>query len=123
MLAQVLQQRNVKSEALGVDHLAAEMIDRIEASRAAMVVVSALPPSAVTHARYLCKRIKLRFTTLPAIIGLWNASGPLERAEQRIGCGEQDQLVTTLTQAVDQICLALQSPAVCKLEDKPPASS
>jgi hypothetical protein len=50
---------------------------------------------------------------------LWTASAPLERAEQRIGCGEQDRLVTTLAQAVEQICLAMQAPAACRLEDKP----
>jgi predicted PurR-regulated permease PerM len=49
-----------------------------------VVVISALPPEAVTAARRACKALRQRWHDVPIFIGLWNASSDIERARQRL---------------------------------------
>ena len=48
------------------------------------VVISALPPDAVTAARRCCRAVRQRWHDVPILVGLWNASGTAERARQRL---------------------------------------
>jgi hypothetical protein len=48
------------------------------------VVISALPPDAVTAARRCCRVVRQRWHDVPIFVGLWNANGPAERARQRL---------------------------------------
>jgi hypothetical protein len=103
MLAQVLRVAGARSDAISVTALSSEMGDLVPQRRAGLVCISALPPSAATQARYLCKRIGARFPELPIVVGLWNAKGDLERARERVGCGEAVRVVTSLADAVATI--------------------
>jgi hypothetical protein len=38
-----------------------------------LVVISALPPGARAHARYLCKRFRCQLSDSHLLIGIWNA--------------------------------------------------
>ena len=66
------------------EHLATEMLDRVARERADVVCVSALPPAAIPHSRYLVKRLFLRFPELPTLVGLWTEKGDPDRAKSRI---------------------------------------
>jgi hypothetical protein len=68
-----------------------------------MVIVSAMPPAAVTHSRYLCKRLHLAYPNLNMIVGLWTMKGNLQKAKDRITCVATVQVLTTLSEAIDQI--------------------
>jgi len=103
MLTQLLDLRGYQAMTPSVTALASEMLDLIEQRKADIVALSALPPSAVAHARYLCKRITARFPDMNTVVGLWLAKGDLKRAGHRIACAETVPLVTTLAQAQDQI--------------------
>ena len=83
--------------------LAGEMLDVVESKQANVVCISALPPAAATHARYLCKRLRPRFGELPLVIGLWNSAGDLKRSQRRIACDGPFQLVVKLADALTQI--------------------
>jgi predicted PurR-regulated permease PerM len=48
------------------------------------VVISALPPDAVTAARRSCKAVRQRWHDVPIFVGLWNASVDIDRARQRL---------------------------------------
>jgi len=48
------------------------------------VVISALPPEAAAAARRCCKALRQRWHDVPIFIGLWNATGDIERARQRL---------------------------------------
>lgn len=89
--------------ALTTDELASEMMDRIEKENATVALVSALPPYAVTHARYLCKRLRARFPTLRIVVGMWNAPGELVKATQRITAAGGNDVVTTTEQALGKV--------------------
>jgi len=103
MLAHLLELRGYCAMTASVNSLASEMADMIDKQRTDVVGVSALPPAAVAHARYLCMRIHARFPEINLIVGLWTAKGDPAKARRRIACAETVAVVTTLAQAQHEI--------------------
>jgi hypothetical protein len=103
MLAQVVRRAGARGEAASVTSLSSEMTALVEQRDADIVCISALPPSAAAHARYLCKRLISRFPDLELVIGLWRATGDLERARERVSCLPTTPLVTTLQDALAEL--------------------
>ena len=103
MLAQVLETKGCVVQAVSVTSLAGEMVDLVDQRTADIVCVSATPPAAVMHARYLCKRLRDRLPAVRLVVGLWDAQGDLSKAKERIGC--EAIVVATLADAQEQICL------------------
>jgi predicted PurR-regulated permease PerM/methanogenic corrinoid protein MtbC1 len=112
MLAQLLELRGYCTFAGSTDQLASEMVEMVEANKARIVAISAMPPAAVAHARYLCKRLHARFAEIRMIVGVWHARADPQRIKQRIACEESVHVVTSLAQAQEQIDQLAQSPAV-----------
>jgi predicted PurR-regulated permease PerM len=103
MLAQLLATKGCVVEAVSVTALASEMVDLVEQRQADVVCISAMPPTAAAHARYLCKRLQGRFPDAHLIVGLWNATGDLNKAKERVGCGPTTAVVATLAAAEEKI--------------------
>jgi predicted PurR-regulated permease PerM len=103
MLTQLLDLRGYCTTFSTADQLASEMVERIEAERTQIVCVSAMPPAAVAHARYLCKRIHARFPELNMVVGVWHAKQEPDRLKARIACDESVRLVTTLAKAQEEL--------------------
>jgi hypothetical protein len=103
MVANVLDVRGYHAKVVSVTALASEMIHTVEQEHADMVVVSALPPAAVTHARYLCKRLHAKFPDVETLVGLWMWKGDAHKAKSRIACTRSVRLVTTLCQSLDEV--------------------
>jgi predicted PurR-regulated permease PerM len=55
-----------------------------EEARPDAVVISALPPDAVTAARRCCRAVRQRWHDVPIFVGLWHANGKAERSRQRL---------------------------------------
>jgi predicted PurR-regulated permease PerM len=108
MLAQLLAEKGCVVEAVSVAALASEMVDLVEERKADVVCISAMPPTAAAHARYLCKRLQGRFPDAHLIVGLWNATGDLNKTKERIGCGATTAVVGTLAAAQEKIHGLLQ---------------
>jgi predicted PurR-regulated permease PerM len=106
MLAQVVETRNCVVQAVSVTLLASEMVDLVERHKVDVVCVSATPPAATMHARYLCKHLRRRFPTVKLVVGLWDLQGDLSKASERVGCGAT--VVATLADAQEQIRLIIQ---------------
>jgi hypothetical protein len=107
MLAQVLEASGCRAHAISVTALAGEMVDLVDQCTAADVIcISATPPAAVMHARYLSKRLRGRLPAAKLIVGLWDAQGDLHKASARIGCGAI--VVATLTAAQEKIGTLIQ---------------
>ncbi|MDN5850409.1 MAG: AI-2E family transporter [Nitrococcus sp.] len=103
MFAQVLHEAGVAAE-IGSEHtLVGEALTRVAETTAALVCVSALPPRAINHARYLCRRLASHDTRVPIIVGLWNVHGNLERMRARLTEAGASQVVTTFEGGADQI--------------------
>ena len=102
MLARLLDLRGYCATAAS-RVLAGEMVELVEKQNAQIVCVSAMPPAAVAHARYLCKRLGTAHPDLPTMIALWSMKGDLARARERLSCGQLDNVVTTLANAQDKV--------------------
>jgi len=101
MVAQILETSGCHVQAVSITSLASEMVDLVDQCTADVVCVSATPPAAVMHARYLCKRLRSQLPEVKLVVGLWNAQGDLNKAKERIGCGAV--VVATLADAQQQI--------------------
>jgi hypothetical protein len=110
MLTQVLETSGCRAQAISVTALAGEMVDLVDQCTAADVVcISATPPAAVMHARYLSKRLRGQLPEANLVVGLWDAQGDLNKTRDRIGCDAT--VVATLAAAQEQI-VALKKPNI-----------
>jgi predicted PurR-regulated permease PerM len=101
MLAQLLERAGHHAQAVSVQNIEGMLA---EAARAKpdLVCLSALPPYAMSPARGVYRKLRAREPELRIIIGLWNYTGDPAKGAREISGGEQDQLSTTLAQAVSQ---------------------
>jgi hypothetical protein len=102
MFCQVLLSRGYAAQFVSVKALASEMLDAVEKSNAGVVCISAVPPFASRHARYLCKRLRPRFPNAKIIVGLWS-DAPGKKVEARLRAADADKVVSTFAQALEQI--------------------
>jgi predicted PurR-regulated permease PerM len=107
MLAQVLgsapEAADCLVEAISATSLAGEMVELLERRKPDVICISATPPAAVMHARYLCKRVYERFPKVRLLVGLWDAQGELSKSKARIGCDAT--VVATMANALKQLDL------------------
>src|SRR5690606_5788624 len=95
LLASVLVSRAVEASVASVP-LAPEPVPDA-------VVVSALPPDAVTAARSVCRHVRLRWPNVPIIVGLGNASGELERPRARLQSAGATRVVTSFEECLKEL--------------------
>lgn len=69
------------------------------------ICISAVPPSTLLHARYLCKKLRPRFPDHKILAGLWNETGDLSRQQKKLQQAGADQVATTFAQAMEQLRL------------------
>ena len=63
-----------------------------------ILIVSALPPFALTHARSLCRKARRSFPQLKIALGLWGSTIEIERIQERLGSVYFDNVVTSIVQ-------------------------
>jgi hypothetical protein len=103
MLAHLLGIRGYCVKVASVSQLASEMVQTVRDFHADLVCICALPPAAVTHARYLCKRLHSQIPEIEMVVGLFATDGDLQRAMDRIACVRSVRMVSNFNQAIDQI--------------------
>jgi predicted PurR-regulated permease PerM len=91
-------------DVLNVSHnaLAAEMVDSVTQFDPHVMMISATPPAAVSHVRYLLRRFTDRMPPDRVAIGVWSARTDAETLRRRLDYKEQN-LCTTLHEARDII--------------------
>ena len=107
------------AENVSVSALAGEMVDHVGKQEAEIVVISAVPPFATAHARYLSKRVRARFPESKIIVGFWNSSRDPKALKERMDNAGADRTVTRLAQAVEhvqQLSLSLMIPRAASTE-------
>jgi hypothetical protein len=83
--------------------LASERLEAVERERISLVFISAVPPGALTPARYLCKRLRGEFPKIKLIVGIWQSNPDLPRLQKRLGPALTDGIFTSLGQALEHI--------------------
>jgi len=84
MLAKVLAPLGFDTEVPSAATLKSEMVGLVERQRPDAICVSAAPPAAVVHARYLGKKLNAAAPGVPVLVGLWDAQGDLTKARERL---------------------------------------
>lgn len=79
-----------------------QLTERLAADPPGLIVVSHLPPDGLTTARYLVRRLRARFPSVPIIVGRWAGTAENESAE-RLSSAGATQVVGTLAEARDAI--------------------
>ncbi|MEJ0039860.1 MAG: AI-2E family transporter [Gammaproteobacteria bacterium] len=119
LLASLLLEQGIKARA---PHNGLEEEPRPDA-----VVISALPPDAVTAARRCCRAVRQRWHDVPILVGLWNAHGRAERSRQRLEAVGATGICTSFAEGIAMLeirfAAAKRAPARATLESAPAESA
>jgi predicted PurR-regulated permease PerM len=96
MFTQVLNLQGIPAESVSVRSLVGEMIERVAQHEHPIVCITAVPPKALAHTRYLCKRLKQQFPQAKIAVGLWDDSGYAARMTPRLIEAGADIVVSKL---------------------------
>ncbi|MHC5539160.1 AI-2E family transporter [Singulisphaera rosea] len=80
-----------------------KLAEKISSLEPSLVVLSHLPPGGFTTARYLVRRLRVRFADLPIVVGRWGESGNPEGAADRLAEMGASDVVNQLADARDRI--------------------
>ncbi|MEO8186555.1 MAG: AI-2E family transporter [Burkholderiaceae bacterium] len=119
MLRRSLTRRNVASELLTTHVLKGEVLDRVTELAPEVLYISALPPAAVLHASYFCKRLRPRFPQLKIVVAVWHAEGDMEKGRSRLLAAGASEVVTTLKGAIEKLPPAALVTAMQATEAQP----
>src|SRR5207249_10814825 len=103
MLHQVLDPRRFEVEVTKAGRLAAEVLSLVEQSVPTLVCIGLVPPGGFAQTRYLCKRLRARFPTLPIVVGCWGGTQDEAQILARLRLDSLTQVGTTLTKTRQQI--------------------
>jgi predicted PurR-regulated permease PerM len=103
MLQHGLDPRRFEVEVTKAALLAAEVVSLVEQTTPTLVCIGLVPPGGFAQTRYLCKRLRARFPTLPIVVGCW--SGIRDETEHlaRLRLDSFMQVGTTLLKTCEQI--------------------
>ena len=99
MAADLLGRRGHATTTLNAKAVASDLSGAVDELGAQAVVISAVAPGGAALARRQCRQLRLRFPELRLVVGLWNATGPLEKTRERLAAGGANDVVTTLAEA------------------------
>lgn len=102
MLAQLLERQSEQAQCISLG-ANAEMIDQLVEAKPDVIVVSALQPFALTHARRLYSQPRARLPQTTVLVGLWNFTGAIDSLSARFGPDAQGLIVTNLAAAMQKI--------------------
>ena len=103
MLKQMLDARGYTVTLLSADALVSEKVEALTRLNIHAAIVSALPPGAVTHARYLCKRIEASRPEEDQVVGLWTVERVTAKVKERLNANGRTEIVTLLSDAVEEV--------------------
>ena len=109
MLVQVLQSRGCHAAFIGDGVLSSELGHAAALINPRILCISAMPPSALSHARYILKRLRTRIHESNYIVGLWTTPGDAGKPAERLAAIAPVTVVRNLSEAVDRIIPLVQS--------------
>ena len=118
LLMRVLAPAEFATEVLPSATLKGEMLEHVVASRPDLIFISAMPPAALVHARYLCHKLRSRFADVPIVVALWDAQGDLQKATERLTAVGATRIVTSATAAVEELA-RLRQPILQGVQSAP----
>lgn len=115
MLAQLLIAEGFPVLTAGAESLTAEVVDRVAATDADIVVISILPPILPRDSRLLWKRLRSHYPNLPIIVGFWSGTNQVDDLPVSGQDDHASRIATTLAEAVSQVrAIAAQRQLIAK---------
>ena len=109
MLQHVLDPRRFAVECTQTTLLTAEVLAVVQQTSPDLVCIGLVPPGGFAQTRYLCKRLRARFPTLPIVVGCWG--GPKDEAEH-LARLQLDSIVHTSTTLLETRHQIMQLPQI-----------
>jgi predicted PurR-regulated permease PerM len=107
MVASILETDGFRCETLSSEALAGEIVSNVGDYPGAQICISATPPLAQRHARYLVKRLSKVIADATALVGIWGVS---EDRVKRVAAAESLTVVGNARGAVAEIKRRLPVP-------------
>ncbi len=96
MLRQLLDPTHWDLEVTALEALTSELAARIIADPPAIICIASLPPGGLTHARYLCKRLRYASPDIEIIVGRWGLPRNSKLDRERLELAGASFVTTTL---------------------------
>jgi predicted PurR-regulated permease PerM len=103
MLAGLLRGQGLSVQVTPGQMLTAERVDLVETLKPCVVCVSAVPPLALLHARYLCARLRARYPDLKLVVGVWQSKSDSETLRNKLPTSLVEHVAVTLADAAARI--------------------
>jgi hypothetical protein len=103
MVQHVLDPRRFAVEFSTTTRLTSEVVSLVEQTSPEIVCIGLVPPGGFAQTRYLCKRLRTRFPTLPLVVGCWGGSKDEAEHLARLGLDSIAHTSTSLLETRDQI--------------------
>jgi predicted PurR-regulated permease PerM len=103
MFEALLKHDSVKVEGLSTKTLPAEVEERVEQLKPAVVFIAVLPPGGLVQVYYLCKRLRKRFADLPLVVGYWKPHRDFDRLLVRLRSAGATYVTTSLRQTCSRV--------------------
>jgi predicted PurR-regulated permease PerM len=108
MFARLLRCAGLAARAVPEAAFKGEYAEIIAKLQPACICIAAFPPSASTHASFLCKLVRGRFADIPIVVGLWGARDSLHKFESRFSVAGADRVVDSFSAGTQEIGRLLQ---------------
>jgi predicted PurR-regulated permease PerM len=84
LLALTLDSNRWEVKLAGDETLASELVEMVASFRPEVVLITAMPPGGLSHARYLLTRLRQRFPDVKLLVGRWGEETTLESRSEAI---------------------------------------
>ncbi|MGK2940484.1 MAG: AI-2E family transporter [Immundisolibacter sp.] len=102
VFAALLEHKGIAVHLASITTLKSEMLDLVDDVQPDLICISGVPPAAVIHARYLCKKLRGRFAQIPLVAGLWSAQGDPQGSRERLTSAGATKMVGTVTAGLEE---------------------
>jgi methylmalonyl-CoA mutase cobalamin-binding subunit len=96
MLRHMLDQRRWEVQVAGVEMLAAELVEAVVEEKVPVVCIASIPPGALAHTRYLCKRLRSYHSEVKIVVGRWGLHGDPKPVDEQLRAAGADVVNRTL---------------------------
>ena len=103
MLRNLLRPAGIDLDVVSADLPCDELVRSARERRVELVVIGALAPGGLTHARYLCKRLRPVLPGVKIVVGRWCVADDVDAMREALLAAGADAVATTLQETRDRV--------------------
>jgi hypothetical protein len=92
MLRHLMDKNRWDVQVMNDDVLAAELVDAVVDKHVPVVCIASIPPGALAHTRYLCKRLRSYHQGVRIVVGRWGSHGDAKLIEEQLRAAGADHV-------------------------------